>query len=169
MLSIYKKLLKSVIISVCVFLLSIVLILLIMPKIVSVQEIRINPVSVKGNIAVIGKVVMQNDNSALFLLSDSMISCKEIPVVYKGQRPKENSEIIAYGQFRKVDKTLNADILWWEYFLEADKIKARENIFSGYLSYAMRQWVHKSAAWFHKKCTICRKMKDRLISFPLFK
>jgi len=105
MLPIYKNLLKSVIISVSAFLFSIAFIWLIMPKIVSVQEIRRNPASVKGNIAVIGKVVMQDDNSVFFLLSDSMTSCKEIPVVYKGQRPKGNSEIIAYGQFRKVDKT----------------------------------------------------------------
>jgi hypothetical protein len=152
-----------------VLLLTIFLIWLIIPKIVSVQDIRITPSQVKGNIAVIGKVVIQDDNSTFFLLSDRSIRCKEIPIVYKGQRPKADSEIIAYGQFRKVDKALNADILWWEYFLEAYKIKARTDIFSGYLSYSVKQWTHKSAKWFFNKCNICRKIKNRLISFPLFK
>ncbi len=166
---VYKKLLTSGIIAVIVLLFSIFLIWLIMPKIVSVQDIRENPAIVKGNIAVIGKVVIEDDNSAFFLLSDLGISCKEIPIVYKSQRPKAYSEIIAYGQFRKVDRTLNADILWWEYFLEADKIKTREDIFSGYWSYTMQQWVHKSTAWFYEKCNICRKIKDRLISFWFYK
>ncbi len=165
----YKRLLKSGIILVSVFLFSIFLIFSIKPEIVSVQDVRKNPALVKGNIAVIGKVVLRDDTSAFFLLSDRIIKCKEIPIVYKGQRPKADSEVVVYGQFSKVDKTFNADIFWWEYFLEANKIKTREDIFSGYLSYSARQWMHKTANWFFNKCNICRKIKNRLISFPLFK
>jgi len=68
-----------------------------------------------------------------------------------------------------MDKTLNEDMLWREYFFEANKIKAREDIFSGYWSYTIQQRVYKSTAWLYKNCNICRKIKNRLISFSLFK
>ena len=153
----YKKLLKLGIISGSLFLFSIFLIFYIMPKIVGVQEIRRNPELVKGSIAVIGNVIIKDDNAAFFLLSDSNIKCKEIPIIYKGQKPEAGTEIIAYGYFKKVDRTLNADILWREYFLEANKIKSREDTFSGHLFYAIRQWILDARNWVYKKCGRCKK------------
>ncbi len=127
-----------------------------MPKIVGVQEIRRNPALVKGSIAVIGNVIIKDDNSTFFLLSDRRIRCKEIPIIYKGPRPEAGTEIIAYGHFKRVDKTLNADILWREYFLEANKIKTRDDAFSGHLFYSIRQWILGARNWVYKKCGRCK-------------
>ncbi len=145
------------IISGSVFLFIIFSILYIMPKIVEVKEIRRNPEIVKGTIGVIGNVIVKDDNPAYFLLSDRKVRCKEIPIIYKGQKPEAGTEIIAYGHFKKADRTLNADIIWWEYFLEAHKIKARKDAFSGHLFYSIRQWILDARNWVYKKCGRCRQ------------
>ena len=169
----YKRLLKFlglVIVSVGVFVFSFFLIWLAIPKIVDVHEIRKNPESIKGNIGVSGKVITQDDNASFFLLFDHDRECKAIPIIHEGKRPESESEIIVYGKFMKVDKTLNGDILWWEYFLETDKIKARKDDLSGNLFYLIRRWVIESKAWLYKnckKCFIISKLKNSLISTPL--
>jgi len=139
-----------------------------MPKIVDVHEIRKNPTLSNGYIGVIGKVAVRDDKSEIFLLVDSLHKCKEVPMVYKGQKPEEGTEIIAYGHFRKVDRAFNEDILWWEYFLAVNKIKARDEIFSGNLFYVIRQWGQDLRVWLYKKCKHCLKIKQKLIPSPLF-
>jgi hypothetical protein len=137
------------VISVC--LLALFLINLTVPKIVHVQEIRVHPEQVDGEIGVIGKIVREDDKSAPALLFDLEAGCKAIPVIYKNQLPESESEVIAFGQFREVNKALNEDILWWEYVLEVDKIKMRKNILSGNLLYKIRLQIRKVRKFIYNK------------------
>jgi hypothetical protein len=111
-------------------------------KIAEVQEIRRNPELVKGSIAVVGIVTKRDDKPAFFLLSDRNVRCKEIPIIYEGRQPEAGTEIIAYGHFKRVNRELYEDMLWWEFFLEANKIKPTEDVYSGDLLYSIRQWLH---------------------------
>ncbi len=135
-----------------------------MPKIVGVKEIRRNPALVEGSIGVMGNVIIKDDRSGYFLLSDSNISCKEIPIVYKGLKPEAGTEIIAYGYFKRVNREVNADLRWWEYYLEANKIRSREDTFSGHLFYMIRQWVYGTRNWIYNKCGRCRQLSNTLFS-----
>ena len=137
-----------------------------MPKIMDVREIRENPASINDNIRVYGKVLFRDNKSSFFLLTDPGRSntCKAIPVVLQGPRPDEYSKIIIYGRVMKADSTLNSDILWWEYFLEASKIKTGNDIFSDNLFYSSRQWVYKTRNWFYKKCGRCGNFIKRFIT-----
>jgi hypothetical protein len=139
-----------------------------MPKIVDVHDIRKQPNLVTSSIGVIGKVKIKDDKSAFFLLSDLNRKCKVMPIAYTGQRPEAGSEIIVYGQVKKVDRTLNPDIFWFEYFLEVKKIRNRKDIFSGNLFYKIRQLAFNSGRWFFNKCKHCDKFKKFLVSLPFY-
>jgi hypothetical protein len=135
-----------------------------MPKIVDVHELRKNPELSKGYFRVMGKVEDPNDRSSFFLLSDLIHQCKKIPVIYKGQKPDTGTEVIAYGNFRKVDRDVHADALWWEFFLDTDRIEATEETFSNTQFYLFRKSMHKYVTRVYRKCKICQKIKTRL--FP---
>lgn len=170
-MSMYKKLLKWGIlgVGVCLFLtLSVYLIHLVVPDIVHVYEIRIFPERFTGPVGVIGKVKTKYDTSASFFLLDLNRKYKAIPIVYKDQVPAVDSEIIAYGRFRKADKTLNANLLWWEFYLDVQKVKERNSIFSGNVFYEIKQQGHMSRDWVYEKCWRCRRVIKYILTIFRF-
>lgn len=151
-----------------IILLFAVFVIFLMPKIVDVHDIRKQPASIKGSIGVIGNLQVMNGNSEVYLLTDIKRKCKVMPVFYKGQMPEVGSEIIAYGIIRKVDGTASPDILWFEYFVEAESIKGGKNRLAGRTFYLIRQWTYRFARWFFSICNKCDNLKNMLISLPFY-
>lgn len=165
------RLLTLVIYSVCIFIISSILIYLTLPKIEDVHRIIKHPELYKGNIGIMGEVykALAKKGSASFLILDCgrNSGCMTIPVNYKGESPQVGSKIFAYGKIKMArggHRFIN--------IFDADAIKSQDRDVKGNIIYSVRQAIRKEfislRIWLYSRCKNCNKLKKKLISTPLF-